>query len=97
MDDLGGRDNGLHREVGLVHVLDHPLAHRLGRTGALLNAHFLQHAVGAVDGLIEGRDIDALDVGGLLEELLLAPALLLGLAVQGNVLQGDLLPFSQDE
>ena len=97
VDDLGGGDDGLHREVGLVHVLDHPLAHLLRRAGAILDAHFLQGAIRTVDGLIEGRDVDALDLGGLPQKLLLAPALLLGLAIQGDVLQGDLLPFTQDK
>ena len=35
--------------------------------------------------------------GGLLEELLLGPALLLGLTVELDVLQGHVLPLPQDE
>ena len=97
VDDLGGGDDGFDREVGLVHVLHDALAHRLRRAGARLDAHLGQGAVLVVDGLIERGDVDALDLGGLLEKLLLGPALLLGLAVELDVLQGHVLPLTQDE
>ena len=97
MDDLCRGDDGLHREIGLVHVLHHPLAHQLRRAGALPDAHLLQGSVGAVDRLVEGGHIDARDTGRLPEQLLLGPVLVPGPAVEGDVLQGDLLPLPQHE
>ena len=97
MDDLRGGDDGLDGEIGPIHILHHTLAHLLRGAGALPDPHFLQCAVLPVHRLIKRRDIDPRDLGGLLKELLLGPALLPGLAVELDVLQGDLLALAHHE
>ena len=95
VDDLGGRNDRIDREIGLVQVLHDALAHQLRR--ALQGLHLLQGPVLPVDGLVEGRDIDARNLRRLQQKFFLAPVLVPGLPVELDILQGDFLPLSQHE
>ena len=97
VDNFRGGDDGFYREIGLVHVLDDPLSHGLHGAAPRLYVNRLQRAVRAVHRFIEGGHIDSLDFGRLQQELLLGPALVSGLTVEVDVLQGDLLPLPQDK
>ena len=95
MNDLGGGDDGLDREICLVKVLNDPLGD--GLRSALQRPDLFQSPIRPVDRLVERGHIDALNLGGLLQELLLRPALLFGLLIQVDVLQGDILSLPQNE
>ena len=71
MDDLSGGNDGLHREVGLVHILHDPFADLSG--SALPGRHRPDRTVVMIGHLIERRDIEALQPGRLPQSRLQLP------------------------
>ena len=80
--------------VGLVHVVDHPLDH-LGR-GAVFRRDGGDGAVAVVGHVVEGGDVDPLDLGGGPEEAGLVPPLRLGPAAEVHDLRQKVLPLPDE-
>ena len=95
MDDVGGGDDGLDGEVGLVQVGHDALADVLRRTVG--GGDGLDGAVLVVGNFIQAGHVQARHLGGILQKLRPAPAFLLPLPVQVDHLQRHVLPFAQGE
>ena len=95
MDDVGGGDDGLDGEIGLVQVCHDALADVLRRTVG--GGDGLNGAVLVVGNFIQAGYIQARHLGGILQKLRPAPTSLLPLPVQVDHLQGHVLPFTQGE
>ena len=95
MDDLSGGHDGFYREIAVAEVPDHPFGHH--RRRPVPGCHSFQGTVWLIDDIVQGGHIDTGNLGGGLEEFLLAPALLPGLPVELDDLHADLLPLPKDE
>ena len=93
LDDLGGGDDGIYREIGLVHVVDDALCHH-GRC-AVTGRDGRHGAVVVIGHIVKGRDIDTVQPGSGAEKIGLAPALAAGAAVELHQLHGDVLALAQ--
>ena len=93
--DLGGRDDGLYRVVGLVHVGDQTLGDLLGCT--ILGGDGRNDTILTVGHLIQRRDVNTGELGGFLQELVLGPVFCLGLTVQLDEFRQGILTFAQGD
>ena len=87
LDDLGGGDDGIYREIGLVHVMDDALGDNSGRT--VTGRDGRHGAVVVIGHIVKGRDIDTVQSGSGAEKIGLAPALAAGAAVELHQLHGE--------
>ena len=93
LHDLSAGHDGPHGKIGLVHIVDDALRNLGGRTAARDDGGHC--AVVVVRHIVQAGNIDAVQLGGSPQELLLAPALSAGGAVQLHQLHGDVLPLAQ--
>ena len=95
LHDLRAGDDGLDREIGLVHIVNDALGH-LGRR-AVQRRNGRHGAVIVVRHVVQAGNVDAVQLGGGAKQLLLAPPLPPGGAVQLHQLHGQILALAQTD
>ena len=93
--NIGGGHHEFFRIIDLVQILHHTLADN-GRC-AILGSDGGNGAVFFIGNIIQGRHINAADLGGLFQELGLAFVLVTALPVQSNQLGHDFLAFANGD
>ena len=95
LHDLRAGNDGLYREIGLVHIVDDALGHLGGR--AVQRRDGRHSAVVVVCHVVQAGDVNAVQLGGGAKQLLLAPPLPPGGAVQLHQLHGQILALAQTD
>ena len=93
LHDLGAGNNGIYREIRLVHVVNDALCHHSRR--AVTGRDGAYRAIVVVGNIVQAGNVNAVQLCGGTEKFRLVPALAARLAVQLHQLHGDVLTLAQ--